>query len=183
MSKEIPLQTTAAAESDFEVGKVLDVSLRGLDEAAAFAQTLEGDIAYSKKEEKSLRWKIDLRLIPILWFNVTLGAMDKVSNGRLFYHYPIPLVLTNLGVAATYGLREATDSLDGNRYAWIGSVFYLGYLVASFPSAILLQKWPIAKTISISTGLWGVILIGMGGVQNYATSKLIVSDCTRCTFS
>ena len=43
------------------------------DVAAAYAERFNGADAYSPKEEMWLRWKIDFRLIPILWFNITLG--------------------------------------------------------------------------------------------------------------
>ncbi len=52
------------------------------DIAAAYADALEGENAYSRKEEVRLRWKLDIRLVPILWFNITLSAIDKVSTGK-----------------------------------------------------------------------------------------------------
>jgi hypothetical protein len=54
-----------------------------VDIAAAYAGQLDGENAFTRKEEVRLRWKLDLRLVPILWFNVTLGAMDKVRKLEL----------------------------------------------------------------------------------------------------
>ena len=51
------------------------------DIAAAYANRLEGEDAYTDKERKRLRWKVDVRLIAILWFNTTLSAVDKVTTG------------------------------------------------------------------------------------------------------
>lgn len=48
------------------------------DIAAAYANKLGGENAYNSQEEKRLRWKLDLRLVPALWLNITLSAMDKV---------------------------------------------------------------------------------------------------------
>jgi len=84
------------------------------DVAAAYADRLEGEDAYSVEEEKRFRWKLDMRLVPILWLNVTLAAMDKVTTST----------------AALYGLKEDTG-LTGDRYSWVGSVFY----VRSFSSS------------------------------------------------
>jgi hypothetical protein len=60
--------------------EILKPAVRDVDIAAAYADRLEGENAYSRKEEMKLRWKLDWRLVPILWMNVTLGAMDKLST-------------------------------------------------------------------------------------------------------
>jgi hypothetical protein len=72
-----------AVTSEYGHGEVdnLKHHNRDVDIAAAYADRLSGDDAYSHKEERRLRWKLDLRLVPILWMNVTLGAMDKQSTG------------------------------------------------------------------------------------------------------
>ncbi len=80
----------------------------GGDVAAAYADALDGENAYTAAEEKRLRWKLDLRLVPILWLNVTLSAMDKVTTST----------------AALYGMKTATG-LTGDRYSWVGSAFYV----------------------------------------------------------
>lgn len=82
----------------------------GGDVAAAYADALDGENAYTAAEEKRLRWKVDLRLVPILWLNVTLSAMDKVTTST----------------AALYGMKAATG-LTGNRYSWVGSAFYVSF--------------------------------------------------------
>ncbi|KAK6219453.1 Valine--pyruvate aminotransferase [Pestalotiopsis sp. IQ-011] len=112
------------------------------DVAAAYTGYFAENEPYSLKEETSLRWKLDRRLIPILWFNIILGAVDKVATST----------------GALYGMREDTDS-TGDRYAWVGSAFYFGYLFWCFPAASLLQKLPIAKLMSVVIFLWGIILI------------------------
>lgn len=101
------------------------------DVAAAYTNYFNEHEPFSQKEAKSLRWKLDRRLIPLLMFNIILGAMDKVSTST----------------GALYGMREDTNS-EGDRYSWLGSSFYFGYLVWCFPAASLLQKFPIAKLMS-----------------------------------
>jgi hypothetical protein len=91
---------------DISNGQVLND--RDVDVAAAYADKLDGEGAYTAKEEKRLRWKLDLRLVPILWFNITLVAMDKVTTST----------------ATLYGMKKDTD-LTGNRYSWVGSAFYV----------------------------------------------------------
>lgn len=81
-----------------------------LDVAAKYANYFTGQDSYTQEEWRRLRWKIDKRLVPLLWFNATLGAMDKVSTGY----------------AVLYGFREDTQ-LHGDRYSWVGSAFYVSY--------------------------------------------------------
>lgn len=101
------------------------------DVAAAYTSYFNDHESFSQKEARSLRWKLDRRLIPLLMFNIILGAMDKVSTST----------------GALYGMREDTNS-EGDRYSWLGSAFYFGYLVWCFPAASLLQKLPIAKLMA-----------------------------------
>jgi hypothetical protein len=49
----------------------------GADEAAAYADYFHGEDAYSRKEETSLRWKIDTRVLPIRMFPMFLGHHRK----------------------------------------------------------------------------------------------------------
>lgn len=102
-------------KSSNNVGEVYDLGgkhhrhdLAKEDVAAELAEMFEGGEGYTPKEVWRLRWKLDIRLIPILWFNVLLPAMDKVSHAT----------------AALYGLK--TDlHLVGDQYSWIGSIFYV----------------------------------------------------------
>lgn len=119
MTDKIDPTMTAIQPSDTvgssKVGEVYDVQDKHLhhdlakeDVGAEFADIFQGGDGYTAKEARRLRWKLDLRLIPILWFNVVLPAMDKVSHGT----------------AALYGLQKDLD-LHGDQYSWIGSVFYV----------------------------------------------------------
>ncbi|KIW62037.1 hypothetical protein PV05_02090 [Exophiala xenobiotica] len=161
MEKIEPISSTgqrSQPESHNDVGEVYDLStkhhqhdLAKEDVAAELAEMFQGGEGYTSREVWRLRWKLDIRLIPILWFNVLLPAMDKVSHAT----------------AALYGLK--TDlHLVGDQYSWIGSVFYFGYMVWCFPAGGLLQKLPIAKTMSVAMMLWGVLLIGSGFVNSFS---------------
>lgn len=72
---------STTVDHDTTSGKVDD---KALDVAAAFLNRVD-NTPYAAKEEKALRWRLDKRLIPILWFNITLGAVDKstISTGAL----------------------------------------------------------------------------------------------------
>lgn len=106
-TKEAGIAADTMATIESGEGRIIDTEDKGLDVAAGFAAYL-GDEGYSAKEERRLRWKVDFRLIPILWLNICFGAMDKVSTST----------------AALYGMREDTG-LTGDKYSWVGSVFYV----------------------------------------------------------
>lgn len=97
-------------------GEVYDISKSdhrnehhgGGDIAAGLADKFQGQEEFTEEEVRRLRWKIDLRIIPLVFLNVVLPAMDKVSHGT----------------AALYGLRSDIN-LKGDQYSWIGSIFYV----------------------------------------------------------
>lgn len=83
--KDVNSVPRSPSQTSIGHGKVHDlVDKENLDVAAEFLNGVS-DVSYSAKEEKALRWRLDKRLIPLLWFNVTLGAVDKstISTGAL----------------------------------------------------------------------------------------------------
>lgn len=40
--------------------------------------------------------------------------------------------------------------LTGNDYSWAGSIYYFGYLAASYPAAWVMVRWRVGKLISLS---------------------------------
>ncbi|KAK9420002.1 hypothetical protein SUNI508_06761 [Seiridium unicorne] len=134
MAEITPDNKRPASVTD-EEGKPLQTN-KQVDVAATYADYFTENEPYSRKEEVSLRWKLDRRLIPILWFNIILGAMDKVATST----------------GALYGMREDTGA-TGDRYSWLGSAFYFGYLVWCLPAASL---------------LWGIILLATAYTHSFA---------------
>lgn len=54
-----------------------------------------------------------------------------------------------MGYTAILGLR--TDlALSGSKYSWASSMFYVGYLAASYPASLFMIHFPIGKFLSIS---------------------------------
>jgi ACS family allantoate permease-like MFS transporter len=113
---------------DAEVGTSYPIDGKAMtgdvDIAAGYADKLEGENAYTTKEWTRLRWKLDMRLVPLLWFNVTLGAMDKVTTAT----------------AALYGFRADTG-LTGDRYSWVGSAFYVSNPFLSFEIMVMALRF------------------------------------------
>ncbi|KAG7759416.1 hypothetical protein KL911_000553 [Ogataea haglerorum] len=117
----------------------------------AMKLALEADVDYDEKKDKALRWKIDLFLMPALMILVTSFYMDKSA----------------LSTSAILGIQQFLD-MKGEMYSWTTSAFYLGYLVFELPVSFLLQRFPLATTLSCFVILWSMVLILHGAVKSYA---------------
>lgn len=109
-------------------GELLKVDDAPDHEASKALELLhEGEVEeYTDETAKKLRWKLDLRLLPLLCLTYALQSIDK----------------TTLGYAAVFGLEDDLH-LQGTEYSWLGAIFYLGYLIWEFPTNVMLQKLPI----------------------------------------
>lgn len=149
--------------SSIQDGTINDVSTA---EALTLCQNAE-DIEESPELARALRWKLDLRLMPLLCFTYALQSIDK----------------NTLSYAAVFGLREDIG-MKGNEFSWTGAIFYLGYLVWEFPTSMFLQRFPInyfmSGTVSpiVSTRVcsctkrlwviaWGAVLMAHGAIHSF----------------
>ncbi|KAK5683438.1 hypothetical protein LTS10_004970 [Elasticomyces elasticus] len=102
-------------------------------------------------DDKKLQRKIDCWLMPVICFTYALQSIDK----------------TTLSYAAVFGLREDAH-LTGSEFSWLGSIFYLGYMIWEWPTSILLQKFPIAKFLGVTVILWGIVLTCHAAGKDFA---------------
>ncbi|GKU04488.1 permease of the major facilitator superfamily [Fusarium langsethiae] len=104
--------------------------------------------------------KIDRAIIPLLFITYMFNFMDKV-------------ILTS---AAVFGLREDTH-LKGQQYSWVGSVFYLGYLLWTYPTTILVARLPTGKYLTVNTIFWGLVVVFTAACQDFGgllTSRFLL---------
>lgn len=73
---------------------------------------------------------------------------------------------TTLGYAAVFGVKTDVH-LSGTEYSWISALFYLGYLFWEYPTSLMLQKLPIAKFMSGTVILWGVVLMSHAAAHDF----------------
>ncbi|CAI6334600.1 unnamed protein product [Periconia digitata] len=121
-----------------------------LDETYEVYKQNKGSDADPAEVKKTIR-KIDRRVVPILFFIYMLQYLDK--NG--------------INYASAWGL-EAGTNLKGDDYAWLGSIFYFGYLAGQYPAGYLLQRLPIGKFLGAMTFGWGVILMTTPACHDFA---------------
>ena len=108
---------------------------------------LELDPAYERK----LLWKIDLYLLPIIIALMSCQLMDKTTNSY----------------ASIMGMQKDLN-MSASEYSWVGSSFYFGYLIFQYPANQMLQKFPLAKTLSSAVVIWGIILMCHAACTNSA---------------
>lgn len=98
-------------------------------------------------------------------FSATTSQL--VNNRRCITYMLQSIDKTTLGYAALFGVRDETH-LTGPEYSWLGSLFYLGYLAWEFPTGMLLQRLPIAKFMSVTVILWGIVLMCHAAADDFA---------------
>lgn len=161
------MATYATGKNATATLEVERAELSGIGEIALNEKVYDGDDAlkilhthfepYDKKEERAVVRKIDRRLIPIMLIVNGLQFLDK--NVRLYLMRTLYyLSLTHsktISSAATYGLAGQAH-LVGQEFSLLISIFYIGYLLAQYPTNILIQKYPTGKYITINFVLWGM---------------------------
>lgn len=145
-----------ATETRIDQTDILDTkeALRNTDhdDAADLFAGTEDSFEYTDKEAIWVRWKLDLILLTMLTLTYIFSFIDKVA----------------LSEASIFGIRT-DDHLVGQQYSWVNSIFYFGYLIAQYPSSVLMQKLPIGKYFGVMVLLWGMVTTCMAATNSFAT--------------
>jgi len=134
----------------------------GGDVAAEFVSGDEAQSALDATAERRLLWKIDLLLMPLLTISFGLQYYDKAifSSATLFG------ILSDMDLSvAIPNTNPPVVSLA--RYSSATAAFYWGYLVAAYPMAYILQRFPLGKTLALMVILWGVVVMLTVVVTSY----------------
>ncbi|CAK9436365.1 uncharacterized protein LODBEIA_P09230 [Lodderomyces beijingensis] len=122
-------------------GKEVKIT-NNVDSAMKYALEHQGeDIVIDDATNKRLLRKIDTFLLPVMCLLYMCQFMDKLTTSY----------------SSILGLRQSLH-MKGDMYSWTTTCFYLGYLVFEFPASLLLQRFPVAKTVSAFIIVWGMIL-------------------------
>jgi MFS family permease len=57
--------------------------------------------------------------------------------------------------------------LTGTDFSWVSSIFYFGYLIASYPASLCFVKFPLGKFLATSVLIWAVILSCHAAASNF----------------
>ncbi|KGO67248.1 Major facilitator superfamily domain, general substrate transporter [Penicillium expansum] len=154
-STTVKLDTLPRQSQDVEIGIVRPILASDVDlkrEANSADQPNEAEIflaehnaewgQYTAGEAKSVLRRIDWRIPPLIAITMTLAGVDKI-------------LISN---ATLYGMTEDT----------VASIFYFGYMAATFPANAMLQRVPVGKALGCATIGWGIIAMLMGATKNFA---------------
>lgn len=76
---------------------------------------------------------------------------------------------TDLGLTTVVGHESnGTPITNNQRYSNASMIFYIGYLVGTYPMVYLAQHYPTSRVISLATMLWGTVVMSTAGCSNYA---------------
>lgn len=124
-------------------------------------------------------------MMPLMWIAFGIQQADKTgtSDGQLFHSIAYGQSKTSIlikahgfvtGIAtmATFGLRTDTH-LVGQQYAWLTTIFFLGYLAAELPGNVIMQKTGMRLSISVAMLFWGGIVMSTAGAKNWTGLMII----------
>ncbi|KAK0463735.1 major facilitator superfamily domain-containing protein [Desarmillaria tabescens] len=127
------------ASEQWEKRAHLPVNESEADVAAKLA--VESD-SLDPKEAARLKRKIDKNILPLMCLLYLMTFADK----------------TTLGQSSILGILKGAN-LNQTQFNWLGSVFYLSYLVFEYPQSLALQRFPVGRWMSINIFIWAIALI------------------------
>ncbi|UKZ67570.1 uncharacterized protein TrAtP1_008725 [Trichoderma atroviride] len=110
------------------------------------------DPAAKVQELKRIYRKIDLNIVPLMFFCYFLQFLDKVL----------------VNYANIMGISKALHFV-GNDFSWMATAFFIGYAVAEFPQGYLIQKFPVSKVLGFNVLLWGIVVCCTAATQSFAS--------------
>ncbi|EAT86778.2 hypothetical protein SNOG_05714 [Parastagonospora nodorum SN15] len=113
----------------------------------------------AKKKEDALRRKLDRYVAPVMMMLMLISYLDR----------------GNIGFAATQGMT--TDiKLKGSQLNTAVSVFYIFYILAEFPTSLLVKRLQFNRVIPMITFCWGLNFAGL------VTTRIFLGFFEGCLF-
>lgn len=121
-----------------------------------------------RRREARLVRKLDCFIAPIMMLLMLISYLDR----------------GNIGFAATQGMT-ADLGLRGSQLNTAVSVFYVSYILAEFPSAMLVKRLAFHRVIPAITLGWGLVCLFTGFVQAFwslVLTRLLLGFFEGCLF-
>ncbi|KAF2634328.1 MFS general substrate transporter [Massarina eburnea CBS 473.64] len=122
----------------------------------------------AKKKEAALVRKLDCFVAPVMMLLMLISYLDR----------------GNIGFAATQGMT--TDiHLKGSELNTAVSVFYIFYILAEFPTSLLVKRLQFNRVIPFITFCWGLVCMCTGFVQSFGglvTTRIFLGFFEGCLF-
>ncbi|KAK5121976.1 hypothetical protein LTR85_004548 [Meristemomyces frigidus] len=101
--------------------------------------------------ERRILRKLDLRVVPMLWFLFLVSFVDR----------------GNIGNAKIQGMTKSLHITKGNKYNMAVMVFTVAYVVCGVPANIVFRKLG-PKSLSAMMFIWGLFAMGQGFTKTWA---------------
>ncbi|CAG8264862.1 unnamed protein product [Penicillium salamii] len=101
--------------------------------------------------EKSLKRKLDIRLLACVWVIFVMNYLDR----------------NNISAAKVAGIQDSLD-LSSTQYATAVAILFAGYVLMQLPSNIFLAQIRPSFYIPCVMTIWGLLSALVGVVQNYS---------------
>jgi MFS family permease len=118
---------------------------------------------YDQGIERRLIRKIDLCVIPFLWFGYGLVYYDKAILGGA----SIFGMITSLQLRVVVDDSVVPPITSTQRLSWASSIFYFGMLAGVMPMTYAFQRFHLSRVIGAAVVLWGLCCMSTALVTDH----------------
>ncbi|KAJ3513869.1 hypothetical protein NMY22_g14914 [Coprinellus aureogranulatus] len=118
---------------------------------------LEDDVA------KRLRRKIDRHLLPLMCFTFVIMLSDQVVVAQ----------------SAILGIFPGAH-LNQDQFNWLATVLYISVMIFEYPQNLALQRFPIAKWITLNIFVWSIALLCHAAASSFGAlvaCRMVLGAC------
>ncbi|KAK2744520.1 allantoate permease [Colletotrichum kahawae] len=147
------MKQDSSAQGDSAITPVSEVPVEhreGDKETHEYAGTTATYV--DEKKSRELFWIINRRILACMLGTYFCQSLDKGT----------------LGFASVMNIRQDAGLTHNNQFSWLGTILYMGVLVGEYPTNMLLQKFPVAKYLSVNVFCWGVVIACSAAAKNFA---------------
>ncbi|GAB7349594.1 hypothetical protein MBLNU459_g0283t1 [Dothideomycetes sp. NU459] len=126
------------------------------------------ELAVHKAKEAAVVRKLDLFIAPVMMMLMLISYLDR----------------GNIGFAATQGMI-VDIGLVGSQLNTAVSVFYIFYILAEFPTSILVKRLRFNRVIPTIAFCWGLVCMCTGFVQGFGSlvvTRILLGFFEGCLF-
>ncbi|KAK9478902.1 major facilitator superfamily domain-containing protein [Lipomyces japonicus] len=142
-----------SAKGNDELAGVCDVLLQSVladDDLTVAAIEIDPDL------ERSILWKLDMRLLPALSIMYLFNSLDK----------------SNLGNAKTDGI-DLDLGLTGNQYNLLLSIFYVPYVLFALPLTLVGKRYGVTRVLPVLMFGFGAMSLAAAVCQGFASMMTV----------
>ncbi|KAI1504552.1 retrograde regulation protein 2 [Biscogniauxia marginata] len=121
-----------------------------------------------RTRERLLVRKLDCFIAPVMMLLMLISYLDR----------------GNIGFAATQGMTDEIH-LKGSELNTAVSVFYVFYILAEFPTSILVKRLQFSRVIPTITFCWGIVCLCTGFVRSFGplvVTRVLLGFFEGCLF-